>query len=53
VLSLADRVAVIYEGRVVGLFDAADTDVSQVGLLMTGGAPPATVEPRDPARLVR
>jgi ABC-type uncharacterized transport system ATPase subunit len=52
VLSLADRVAVIYEGRVVGTFDAGEADIAQVGLLMTGGTPPPTMEPRDATRLV-
>ncbi|HEX3428922.1 MAG TPA: ABC transporter ATP-binding protein [Candidatus Limnocylindrales bacterium] len=38
ILALADRVDVIYEGRVVGSFPAADADVHRIGLLMTGGA---------------
>ena len=38
VLTLADRVAVLYEGRVVGLEDAATADVTRIGLLMTGGS---------------
>jgi simple sugar transport system ATP-binding protein len=37
VLAVADRVAVMYEGRLVGLFDVADADVAEIGLLMTGG----------------
>jgi simple sugar transport system ATP-binding protein len=37
VLALADRVAVIYEGRLVGLFEAAEADVAEIGLRMTGG----------------
>jgi simple sugar transport system ATP-binding protein len=37
ILAVADRVAVMYEGRLVGLFDAADADVADIGLLMTGG----------------
>ena len=36
-LALADRVAVIYEGRVVSIEDAQDADVARIGLLMTGG----------------
>jgi ABC-type uncharacterized transport system ATPase subunit len=39
ILALSDRVAVMYEGRVVGLFDASDADVGEIGLLMTGGGP--------------
>jgi simple sugar transport system ATP-binding protein len=37
ILALADRVDVMYEGRVVGSFPAADAEIGQVGLLMTGG----------------
>jgi simple sugar transport system ATP-binding protein len=53
ILALADRVAVIYEGRIAGLFDAADVDIDEVGLLMTGGAAvTAHAEPGDPGMLV-
>jgi len=52
VLSLSDRVAVMYEGRIVGLFDAADADVAEIGLLMTGGSAPSISEPGSPAELV-
>ena len=38
VLSLADRVAVLYRGRIVGLLDASDADRDRVGLLMAGAA---------------
>ena len=38
VLSLADRVAVIYRGRVVAVIDAKDADRERVGLLMAGAA---------------
>jgi hypothetical protein len=27
----------MFEGRVVGLFEAAEADVGEIGLLMTGG----------------
>jgi general nucleoside transport system ATP-binding protein len=37
ILALSDRVAVISEGRVVGLFEAAEADIGEIGLLMTGG----------------
>jgi simple sugar transport system ATP-binding protein len=36
VLTLADRVMVMYEGEVVGEVDAADATVEQLGLLMAG-----------------
>jgi simple sugar transport system ATP-binding protein len=38
ILALADRVAVIYEGAIVGEVDAGAATVEEVGLLMAGGA---------------
>jgi simple sugar transport system ATP-binding protein len=35
---ISDRIAVVYEGRVLAVLDAAETSVAQVGLLMAGGA---------------
>ena len=49
VLGLSDRVAVMYEGRIVGLFDAADADVAEIGLLMIGGSATPHAEPGTPA----
>lgn len=37
VLALSDRIAVIYEGEIVGLVDAEAADVDQLGLMMSGG----------------
>jgi simple sugar transport system ATP-binding protein len=37
ILALADRVAVMYEGRVVGVVEAEGADVAEIGLLMAGG----------------
>jgi simple sugar transport system ATP-binding protein len=37
ILALSDRIAVLFEGRVAGSFDAGDADVTRIGLLMTGG----------------
>jgi simple sugar transport system ATP-binding protein len=37
IFSLADRIAVIYEGRIVGVLDPADASREDVGLLMAGG----------------
>ena len=34
--NLSDRIVVMYEGRIVGLFKPEETDVYEVGLLMTG-----------------
>jgi ABC-type uncharacterized transport system ATPase subunit len=52
VLALSDRIAVIYEGRIVGLLDADEADIAEIGLLMTGGRPSRAAEPADPTRLV-
>jgi simple sugar transport system ATP-binding protein len=38
ILSMADRVAVIYEGRISPPIAASDADVAELGLLMTGAA---------------
>jgi general nucleoside transport system ATP-binding protein len=40
ILTLADRIAVMYEGKVVGEFGAADADVEEIGLAMAGGRDP-------------
>jgi simple sugar transport system ATP-binding protein len=37
VLSLADRVAVLYRGRIVETLDAAGADIGHLGILMGGG----------------
>ena len=36
VLALGDRVAVMYEGRIVGILDAKEATRERVGLLMGG-----------------
>ncbi len=38
ILALADRVDVMYEGRIVGSFRSEEADIQAIGLLMTGGA---------------
>ena len=38
-LSLSDRIAVMYEGRVVGVVCSQDFDITQIGLMMTGTPP--------------
>jgi len=40
ILALADRIAVMYEGRIVGEFDARAADVEEIGLAMAGGHDP-------------
>jgi simple sugar transport system ATP-binding protein len=37
ILALADRIVVMYEGRLVGELDAATATVDEIGLLMAGG----------------
>lgn len=37
VMDLSDRIAVIYEGRIMGVVDAADADENTLGLMMAGG----------------
>jgi simple sugar transport system ATP-binding protein len=37
ILSLSDRIVVMFEGRIAGTFAADEADIAEVGLLMTGG----------------
>ncbi len=39
ILALSDRVAVLFEGRITGVFDAADAKRETIGLLMAGHVP--------------
>jgi general nucleoside transport system ATP-binding protein len=39
ILSLSDRIAVMYEGRIVGVVDADGADVGRIGLMMAGSEP--------------
>jgi simple sugar transport system ATP-binding protein len=44
ILNLADRIAVMFEGRIMGVVDAAGASVEEIGLMMAGitpGAAPA------------
>ncbi len=38
VINVSDRIAIIYEGEIVGIVDPKDADEKQIGLLMAGGA---------------
>jgi simple sugar transport system ATP-binding protein len=40
-LALSDRIAVISEGRIMGIVDADKADINELGLMMTGTAVPA------------
>jgi ABC-type uncharacterized transport system ATPase subunit len=44
VLALSDRIAVIYEGRIVGLLSAAEAEEEKLGLLMSGAREETYVE---------
>ncbi|KAA3656483.1 MAG: ABC transporter ATP-binding protein [Chloroflexi bacterium] len=35
-LALSDRIAVISEGKIMGIVDAEDADINEIGLMMTG-----------------
>ena len=37
VINLSDRIAVIFEGRIVGTLEAKDADENRIGLMMAGG----------------
>ena len=37
VISVSDRIAVIYEGKIVGIVDAKDANENKLGLMMAGG----------------
>lgn len=37
VLNVSDRIAVIYEGKIVGIINAKDADENKLGLMMAGG----------------
>jgi len=39
VFALSDRIAVIYEGEIIGIVDAATTTREAVGLMMAGVRP--------------
>ena len=38
VMNVSDRIAVMYEGKIVGIVDAKTTDENIIGLMMAGGA---------------
>jgi simple sugar transport system ATP-binding protein len=41
IFSLSDRIAVIYEGRIVAVVDPDETGREDIGLLMAGATPDA------------
>jgi ABC-type uncharacterized transport system ATPase subunit len=51
ILSLSDRVVVMYEGRIAG--EVTDHDTETIGMMMTGGKAPPTAEPASPLPVVK
>jgi general nucleoside transport system ATP-binding protein len=39
IMNLSDRIAVIYEGQIVGIVDPKQTDEKEIGLMMAGSIP--------------
>jgi simple sugar transport system ATP-binding protein len=37
IMELSDRIAVLYEGEIMGMFESGAVDENRLGLLMTGG----------------
>ena len=37
IINVADRIAVIFEGRIIGMVDGTEADENRIGLLMAGG----------------
>lgn len=37
ILNLSDRIAVMYDGKIVGIVNAAETNENEIGLMMAGG----------------
>lgn len=35
-LALSDRIAVIFDGRIMGIVEADQADINEIGLMMTG-----------------
>ena len=36
ILTLSDRIAVMYEGEIMGILEAADANINEIGLMMAG-----------------
>ena len=44
IMTLSDRIAVMYEGKIVGIVPAADANISEIGRMMTGVEKLSTAE---------
>ena len=40
IMSLSDRIGVMFDGHLMGVKDATQTNVNEIGLMMAGIAPP-------------
>jgi simple sugar transport system ATP-binding protein len=49
ILTLADRIAVMYEGRIVGVLPRDEADVQQIGLMMAGASAAPELPPFAPS----
>jgi len=38
IMDLSDRIAVMYDGRIVGILDAKDATEKKLGIMMAGGS---------------
>jgi len=45
IMNLADRIAVIFEGRITAILEAAQADKNIIGLMMAGYDPQKQAEP--------
>ncbi|MFN3928455.1 MAG: ABC transporter ATP-binding protein [Thermoflexus sp.] len=52
IFSLADRIAVMYRGRIVAMADRAEVSLQQVGLWMAGVIPTGALPVREPSERV-
>ena len=43
ILAVSDRIAIMYEGNIVGIVSATDADISEIGKMMTGIQSPGLV----------
>jgi simple sugar transport system ATP-binding protein len=54
ILALADRIAVIYAGEIVGILSASEANAERLGLMMSGAARYSeTIEPTKPPKMLR
>ncbi len=49
IFALADRIAVIYDGRIVGVVPRNEADIHQIGLMMAGASAAPRVPPLEPS----